>query len=471
MLAYKYHPLFALLLGMISAFAMPPNCLWLALIIGLNGFYFLLSTAQTKRRAFLLGYAFGFGYFVTSMYWIGNALLVEDSGYMWAYPLGVVGFQGALALFYAFAALFIHWWSDLKTIKGAIIFAVIFGAIEWTRGWIFTGFPWNLFIYTWADALFMVQSLSFINTYIMNTFFIVLFITPMGIKLSLNPRWQKVLFCIVVASLSILNALDGYLSMNGTPVSRPSFPNIKIVQPNINQAEKWDKDKMQPHFQTHVDLSYPVGAPSDKTTFIVWPETAIPSWILNKNESRAALVDMLGAYENDVFLMTGSLVYDPQDGTYANSMIIFDKSAEPIARYDKHHLVPFGEFMPFQEYLPFGPVAQFQGFTRGAGVQLFEIGGFNVLPLVCYEIIFPGKSAQVRSDIIINITNDAWYGKSWGPHQHLAIAQFRAIETRTPIARAANTGISAVIDPYGRIIKRSPLFERAVVDYVGLGAD
>ncbi len=456
------HLLGCLAAGIVSALAMAPANIFLALFVGLSAFYILLSKATSGLQAFFFGWAFGAGYFITSLSWIGNALLVEGNPYIWAWPLAVIGFPGSLGLFTAFSGWAIHKFATPQKLSGLLSFTGFFALFEWLRGHVFTGFPWNLFGYTWVDILPIVQIVSFSNVYFLTLLTIFWAALPGFLYLSNQTTKLK----IITASCAVLlfATCFGYGSwrLQTHQTEYVDDVSLRIVQPNILQSKKWDRTKIVSNFYVHVELSY-----SDKTekgtTYVIWPETALSHWFVQDKSSMLAIGDALNSYDGNAHLLTGILRRTPESKTYFNSLMQINEKRETKEVYDKSHLVPFGEYIPYQSLIPIGPVSQFSGLTPGDGIQtLTTKQGLRYSPLICYEIIFPGKVIrrdEPSPDVMINITNDAWYSFSAGPHQHFVHAVFRAIEEGIPVARSANTGFSGLVDPLGRILHKTELFE------------
>ena len=453
----------SLVAGSLAAASMAPLNFWPVLFISLPALYACTLFARSGKMGFLYGWLFGFGYFAFSLSWIGNALLVDGNPYKWAWPLAVSGLPALLAFYFAFAALVAKKLLNLRSIWGWFGIVATFYIFEWLRGHLFTGFPWNVFGYTWADHLPILQILSISDVYFLTWLTVLWACVPACIFMHL--RRHK----IIIGLTALLTFGGCYLF--GTwqlqqAVTYHDNLNIRLVQPNIAQHEKWDATKMAEHFQNMLDLSRNkdnIAVP----TIIVWPETALSYRIYNNPQAQAAIRDILDSYPEASALVTGMLRYNPIENSYANSIVTIDKKGHMTNIYDKHHLVPFGEYIPFQKWIPLPPVTQFQGFEQGSGLKTLELTtGHTYSPLVCYEILFPGKSIaqQVPPDFIINVTNDAWYGFSAGPHQHFTQAVFRAIETGTPVIRAANTGFSALIYPKGSQKGLTNLFQTSTRD-------
>ena len=303
----------------------------------------------------------------------------------------------------------------------------------------------------------MLQILWLSDVYFL-TFLTILWASAIGASFFMPARrraWP------IVATLISAATVYGY-GLHAIPDTAPLRDDLRIhvVQPNINQAEKWQPDKMAAHFNKHLSLSVN-DENSNIPSIIVWPETAVSYRLFEEPGRMSDLTTMLRTHPENSVLLTGLLRRDYQVGSYSNGLVMVERDGQVSNVYDKHHLVPFGEYIPFQEWVPLTPVVQFKGFKQGEGPQTYNTpGGHTYSPLICYEIIFPGRSLAMGDipDFIVNVTNDAWYGLSAGPHQHFTHAIYRAIETGVPIIRAANTGISAIISPYGKVLVRTNLF-------------
>lgn len=447
--------------GAFSALAMPPWSLFPVLILTLGTLYYLLLSATSGWQAFLRGWLFGFGYFLLGLLWVGNALLIDGNPYAWAWPLAVCGLPFILAFFPAFAALCARSLGNLSTVSGFLAFTAYIALFEWARGWVFTGFPWNLYGHTWADILPVLQVLSISNIYWLTWLTVLWCAAPTFFYLR---GWRGVdrafLAGLVVLTLSFCLSF-GYWRLQQPPPADVSNVQIHMVQANIPQSEKWDQDKIWEHFLKHIDLSRPRSTIEDKTTYIVWAETALSQWVIDDPRAMDLIRETLALYPGEAYLLTGLLRFEPGTGNAYNALVMIDNQGNVTNVYDKNHLVPFGEYIPFQEWIPLEPVARFKGFAGGKGPQTFTTPqGIKYSPVICYEIIFSGKVVKPdeRPDFILNVTNDSWYGDSGGPKQHLKQAVFRAIEEGIPVVRVADTGVTAIINSQGYILEKSELF-------------
>ncbi len=457
--------------GSVAVLAMPPFGLWPVMLAAVAVLYILHSRSIRPLHSGVLGWAYGFGYFVFGLYWIGNALLVDGNEFSWAWPLAVAGLPVVLA-FYPAAALYAakRFFSG-QVLSTLLAFSAILSLSEWLRGNLFTGFPWNLSAYAWKDALPIVQIVSVGGVYFLS-FLTVFWGASIGFVL-LRDAGRAARLVVFIISMASLAATFGFgaARLAGADRQQVSGLNVQIVQPSIPQAEKWQQEKIWDHFNTLVAMSYPQDNSDgdEAVTFIVWPETAISMTMLNVPEARSLLETALSAHLGPAYLLTGALRIEPGESgepDYANSLVILDKNLEIAGYYDKAHLVPFGEYIPFRKLVPFGPVASFSDMIAGSGPKRLTVGeGYSISPIVCYEVIFPGKitsrsNSDILPHIIVNVTNDAWYGDSTGPQQHFNMALFRAVEEGVSVIRAANNGISGIIDPYGMVITRIPLNHR-----------
>lgn len=453
-------------LGALSVLAMAPYEYPIVLFLTLSSLYALLSASAQGKWTFICGWCFGFGYFLFGLSWIGNALLVDGNEYAWAYPLALTVLPALLSFFPAFALYFWRKVFHPDTLSGFLGFTAFLSLFEWLRGNIFTGFPWNLYGYTWAGFLPVAQIASLSDVYLLTAITILwsssvgfLFLYKAGAK-------KKGAIAGVLILTFILSCAYGFQRLQ-TPATFRDDISLVLVQPDINQAEKWTADLLPQHFNTHLDLTETEGltAPKTvKTTYVIWPETAIPLPFTEHPDAKSMIAQTLQYYPETTFLLSGAVTRNPEGKGYHNSLVAYDRNGEIVRTFNKFHLVPFGEYMPLEKILHLSPVVGFSGFKSGPGPQTLSLeDGFAFSPLVCYEIIFPGNVTAKegpRPDAIINVTNDSWYGISAGPYQHFAQARFRAIEESIPVIRVANSGFTGVIDPLGRIIKSTNLYEK-----------
>ena len=460
------------LAGAFSSLAMAPYSFTPALCIGLSLLYICFTKAQSLRYATLLGFVFSLGYFGFGLSWIGNALLVEGNPYWWAWPLAVSGLPIILSCFTALACLFTKLFFKEQNNLGTFLgFCALLSFSEIARSTLFTGFPWNMYAYTWDNVPPVVQLVAISDIYALN-FLTVLWATSFGFLVtSSHGKYFKCASALILITSFCAVYLWGASKLYEAHSNTDN--QIIIVQPNIKQSEKWKPEYLTRNFETLLNLSK--YNPDKETGYvatstIVWPETAINQGLINAPWAIDKIRETLSEYPYDVTLVTGALRFNPQTKSYFNSIVVFNKNAEIVESYDKSHLVPFGEYMPLENIIDIAPIVGFTGFKKGQGPKNIQlINGLSFSPLICYEIIFPEKSIEPnkpRPDFIINVTNDAWYGNSAGPYQHLVQTKFRAVETGLPVIRSANTGISAIINPRGKVEISAGLFNQKHITYL-----
>lgn len=423
-----------------------------------------VSLLGRLKPAFAIGWWFGFGYFLAGLWWIGGALLVEANTYAWALPFAVVGLPLLLAFFYAFAcALARVLWNDGIGRIFALGFG--FGVAEWLREFVLTGFPWIPIGYGLMPTPLMMQSVEIVGTIGMNALAVFIFASP-ALLMSGRRSWiGPVLAVLLVAA---------HLGFGGWSLSRPTPSGsspiaVRIVQPNIDLAEKWD-DREQ-NFKTLLELSSAAPAQGVKPPeLIVWPETSVPYILSEAPAALAAIGDMLKPGQ---ILLAGSVRQEGAEADsarYYNAVLMIDDGGQIVDAVDKNHLVPFGEYLPLQAiFTRLGITQMISGPTNyEAGVTRHPlvVRGAKIVPFICYEVIFPQLMPRPGDavNMVLNVTNDAWFGDTPGPYQHLRQAQLRAVETRKPVIRAANTGISAVINRFGQVSDALAINVQGVID-------
>lgn len=462
----------AILLGLVSALGLPPVNFWPVLFVCVPLVWMLAETqAGGWRKAFRLGWCFGFGYFLFTLHWIGFAFLVDAEDYLWMMPFAVIGLVAFLSLYWglAFAAVRL---SGRRGLGGFLLFCASLGAAEMLRGRLLTGFPWGAPGLA-ADGMGPVVQLAAFFGMEGLTPLVLLWtgIWPFALD-SGRRRRSRLLAAVLLASLPVA-ALFGVVRLAQADHAMTDT-RIRIVQPNIPQSDKWRGDNMQAIFDKLLALSARAAPPDSRPDVIVWPESAVPYLLDESPESLSLIGDLLGPGR---LLITGSLrrlgeqpAPRPED-TVFNSVMAIDGNGRVVGLYDKWKLVPGGEFLPFETLLSslgFRRVVTLPGsFAAGPGPHRVLLPGAPPAGLsICYEAIFPAAlvNPDERPAWLVNVTNDGWFGNSTGPYSHLAQARFRSIELGIPMVRAANTGISAVIDPYGRYLASMRLGEEAVVD-------
>ena len=416
--------------------------------------------ARSKRRCFLTGWWFGFGYFAAGLYWIGNALLIFAAKHAWLLPFAVVGLPAVLALYAGLAFLIAG--AGRTALARAALLVVAWSGLEWVRGHALTGFPWNLIGQSWTGSDAMAQSAALFGVYGLS---FVVMVSACSLALAAR-RTRRVRWAAITIAVALpLGAWGGgavrLMAASAVADADMTGAGLRIVQANIPQREKWDPKFRNRNLRRHLDLSI-----TDRpgwVTHVIWPEMAATFYVEDDPTTRRILSR---AVPPGGLLITGA---PRRDATgLHNAAIAIDGAGAVAGVYDKHHLVPFGEYVPLQNLLPISKITHGAGgYSPGPGPQTLRWPGLPpVSPLICYEVIFPGavSNHQDAAAWMLNLTNDAWYGATAGPHQHLAISRIRAIEEGAPLVRAAYTGISAVIDPYGRVLHQIGLNETGVID-------
>jgi len=455
----KYDHFLLILLGGLSALAFVPTSYIFILLVTYPLFFMYLNNAKNKKQLFFAGFSFGLGLGACSMLWLINALLIDAGAFAQLSPLIPLGFGLFFGLFFAFPALFCILANSISS--KILIFCGVFTIFEWIRSWIFTGFPWNLTGSVWVKFLPVLQSASVFGVYGLTLFSLFWFSTPF---LLIKKQYKTAV--ISITSFVVICLLGALRLYQITPEYVWGI-NLRLVQPNIEQTLKWNKDKAEENFMKHINLSKKAG--HEKITHVLWSESASPFLLDIDNQARA--MTMMALNQGSV-LVTGSMrLADTQKQQVANSIFVINDLGEIQSYYDKSHLVPFGEYVPLRGLLPFEKIVPIASDLKaGTGPKTVRIQ--NAPPagmLVCYEIIFPhqvveNNDVKPRPQWLINLTNDGWYGVSAGPYQHLASAQMRAVEEGLPIVRVAGTGISAVIYPWGQIMSSLPLDSQGVLD-------
>lgn len=444
-LAEKYPHICLGFAGALYAFAMPPLNLWpLAFIAFASVIFLTVKAPNAFSAAFRLGLFF-FVFHTIALHWISNALLVDWQAHIWLLPFSFFGLPFLLALIPFFVS-----YACFRVAKHHKLWAfpVVLLASEGVRAWAFTGFPWNMPAHIWQPDWPVAASASVIGM--------------MGVSL---------LTCVLLFSVGLIGKWSLFLPFFFIPllalvlirqdVEHTTLPDMHIigVQPNIPQAEKWSPNLQMRNLNRRLDLSEQAIDTETMARLIIWPETALSNTTRPLDEFQTRLRSLLGP--NDV-LLSGYLGYNPDTG-FNNSALLLNRDSTILAQYKKFHLVPFGETVPFSDILPIGPLVGIEGFEKGHGPDIiFLPNGVRIQPLICYEAIFPWHTRQ-DADILVNITNDAWYGNGWGPRQHLSHVAWRALETGKPLIRIAGTGISAVIDGSGEIRHSLPYNTKGVI--------
>jgi apolipoprotein N-acyltransferase len=471
----------AFLAGAASTVALAPLNIWPVLFLTFPLLVWLIDGATAGRfgavaAAFVTGWWFGFGYFVAGLYWIGIAFLVDAKTFAWLMPFAVIGFPAGLAILTGLGVAI----ARLLWTRGAVrivALALSLTIAEWVRGRIFTGFPWNAFGYALTGPPTLAQGAALIGIWGLTFLTVLVFASPalLADDPAQTPR-RFVLPLLGLASLAAM-AIYGTVRLAQTPTSFVPGVSLRIMQPNLPQDEKFNYSAKQQVMSRYLALSDRATGPDHAgirdVTHLIWPESAFPFFLACEPDALAQIASLLP--KGTVLITGGVRQADPvpcgQSTRAYNSAYVIDHRGSLLEIYDKVHLVPFGEYLPFQALLESIGLMQLTkvrgGFVPGDRRRPLSIPGApSMLPLICYEIIFPDEAVPrgERPGWLINLTNDGWFGDSTGPYQHFQQARIRAIEQGLPLVRAANTGISAVVDPLGRIVRELPVGEEGVLD-------
>ena len=435
----------AILIGMMGALAQAPVGLVPLILVMMALGFFTLSTTSGVRNAAHFGFLIGFGYFLVTLHWITSPFQVDAEQHAWMAPFALIFMASGMALFWSLAFGAARFLGPVGTL------VVTWPLVELLRAYVFTGFPWATPPQALVDV-FAGQGLAWVG--------------PHGMMFGMSLMAWLVFNSIGYAKVGQLCVGVALLMPTLLPPLRYAAEltehTIRIVQPNAAQKDKWNPEKSR----IFVDRLLQSTRAGETPDLVLWPETAVPYLAHNA----PGLLAAAGQAGRGAPVALGIL--RAEETTLFNSMIVLNQTGQITQTYDKHHLVPFGEYIPLRPVLSalglramadmFG-----DGFARGKGAQIVDFGPLGkALPLICYEAVFAhdvGATPQ-RPDFLMQLTNDAWFGNFAGPKQHLAQAQMRAIEQGLPMARAANTGISAMIDPYGRITHSLGLNEAGFVD-------
>jgi apolipoprotein N-acyltransferase len=470
--------------GAVAALGMAPLDLWPAgflafpvavwLVDGIDAAHWRFSPRGLLQAA-AAGWWFGFGYFLAGLWWLGAAFLVETDEFAWALPLGVLGMPAGLALFHAlgFALARLLWSPGALRVAA---FASALAAAEWLRGTVLTGFPWNSHGQALAAFPPAAQAAAVIGLPGLTLVYLLLAAAPATLATGRTPARRVLPSLVAAVALAALSVL-GVWRLAGQPTEFHAGVRLRIMQPNVSQREK-HRMGGQELLARYLALSDRPTGPATRgladVTHLFWPESPFPFFLAREPRALARIGDALKG--GSVTLLTGAARVEDTAGPggrqrYFNALQVVRPDGSVGASYDKTHLVPFGEYLPFREALDRLGLRQFVevpgGFDAGSHRPLMEVAGLPpLLPLICYEAIFPDEASgrSGRPELLVNVTNDAWFGQTPGPWQHLAQARLRTIEQGVPMVRAANTGVSAVIDPSGRVVAQLALGQEGVVD-------
>jgi apolipoprotein N-acyltransferase len=471
----------AFVAGAASALAMAPVNAWPILFVTFPVLVWLVDGAVAGRwggaaTAAVAGWCFGFGYFLAGLYWIGYAFLVDAKTFGWLLPVAVAGLPAYLALFTAAGVGFarVVW---VRGPERILSLAVGLTGAEWLRGHLLSGFPWNTFGYAITQPLALAQGAALVGVWGLTFLAVAIFASPAVLadeRADTPQPWRTP----ILAMLALV-AIGGYGAMRLwiNPTEFVAGVKLRIMQPNLQQDEKFNYAAKTSVMNHYLRLSDRATAPQSSgvgdVTHLIWPESAFPFFLTREPDALGQIADLLPP---GTVLITGAIRAAPPEPNGRierayNSTYVIDHDGSILGIYDKVHLVPFGEYLPLQGLLERVGLVQLTkvrgGFLAGDRRRAMDVPRSpKMLPLICYEVIFPGDAvpAGERPGWLINLTNDGWFGISSGPYQHFQQARIQAIALGLPLVRAANTGISAVVDPVGRVVKALPLGAEGVLD-------
>jgi apolipoprotein N-acyltransferase len=471
----------AFVAGALSALALAPVNAWPILFLTFPVLVWLVDGSVTGRyggalSAAVAGWCFGFGYFLAGLYWIGYAFLVDAKTFGWLLPIAVAGLPAYLALYTALglAAARLIW---LRGGERVLALAVTLSIAEWLRGHLLSGFPWNTFGYALTQPLVLAQGASLIGVWGLTFLAIAIFAAPALLadeRIDTPNPWRAVILGIlVIAGIGGFGAMRLWLH----PTEFVKDVRLRIMQPDLQQDDKFNYSAKEKVMERYLRLSDRATGPQSKgvadVTHLIWPESAFPFFLAREPDAMKEIADLL---PEGTVLITGAIrapnvPANVRISRAYNSIYVIDHDGSILGIYDKVHLVPFGEYLPFQTLLERIGLMQLTkihgGFIAGDRRRAMELPRApKMLPLICYEAIFPAAAVPEgeRPGWLVNLTNDAWFGMSSGPYQHFQQARMLAIMQGLPMVRAANNGISAVIDPVGRVVRSLPLGAEGVLD-------
>ncbi|MBM9593070.1 apolipoprotein N-acyltransferase [Rhodobacteraceae bacterium MCCB 386] len=442
----------AVALGALAALGQVPFALPPALLLGLAGATVLLRRATGARQAAWIGWAFGVGYFALALHWIVEPFLIDPPRHGWMAPFALLFSAFGFSLFWAaaFAGAGV-----VRPARRPLALVLTLTAGEGVRSVVLGGFPWALIAYGWSETP-AIHAAALVGPHGLT---LLTLLAAVGLAQALRRKWMPALASALPLAAV---AAAGWWLAQAPLVDDTRDPIVRLVQPNAPQQDKWDPERARVFFERQVEFTA-AGEPPD---LVVWPETAIPWWL----DQAGPALERASVAARGATLVLGAQRAEEQ--LAFNSLVVVDADGRQVEVYDKHHLVPFGEYIPLGGLGRWLGLRSFAaqdgyGFSAGPGARLLDLGPLGrPLPLICYEAIFPQEvaGAPERPDWLLQVTNDAWFGTFSGPYQHLAQARFRAVEQGLPMIRVANTGVSAVIDARGRVLRSLPLGRAGYID-------
>ena len=446
---------YVFLLGLVSSFSLPPYDIFYLNFISYPAFlWILLIYPNDKVKSFIIGWTFGFGYFISNLHWITNSLTFEDK-FKPLIPFALILIPLFLGLFYGLSTLTFSFLNPKKNFSSILILATSLSIFEYIRSFVFGGFPWNLISFSFVNYLGFIQLLSIIGTYTFNSIIILLFLLPIVLLFDYKRNFKLSIFLISLL-FCLCNYLWGNSNLRNHELTKPEDLGftIKIISPNININRYFQNEEPDKFISELINISKP--NPLSETIFI-FPEGILSSIYFEDLKKYKTLFSDKFSEKHKIVL--GMNIYENQK--IFNSLLVLDNELNVLEKYYKNKLVPFGEFLPFENILGnlgFKKITQgYHSFSADNRRDPIKLNSYNFIPLICYEVIYSGKinKSKKNYDFILNISEDGWFGNSIGPYQHFSHSIFRSIEEGKPIIRSANNGISAFVNSNGQIIDKN----------------
>ena len=469
--------IFPFILGSLSIFSFEPFNFTLINLFIFPLFFYLLIYINKKSKSiyrkkpykknfFLFGLAFGFGFYLVGLSWITNSLTFDEN-FKVLIPFALVLIPLFLSLFVGLTTLIIGQYLKLN-FYSLLIFSAGLAFSDYLRVYVFTGFPWNLWAYSTSSMNEILQIINLIGLHSYNLFAITIFTFPIFIFFKIR-KITKVISLFIVSFIVLGIHIYGNYEINkNQKVIKNTLEKtyVKVVSPNFNLEYGLSAKEVEERFKKLIKYSDPV---KEKKTLFIWPEGVFSGYSYNEILSFKDLI--LNNFSSKHHIIFGINKLDPFSDSFYNSMLVINNKFEVIQIYNKRKLVPFGEFLPFEKILNsfgFKKITEGHGsFLKGKQDNNLIFEQFNILPLICYEIIFPNliQKSSIDTNLIVNISEDGWFGNTIGPDQHFSKSIFRAIENNTFLLRSANQGTSAIIDNKGNLLKKMNRNEAGNIEF------
>ena len=463
------------LLGSLSSLSLPPFNFILINFLTFSFFYIFLirifETSKSKKLFFLYGWLFGLGYFISNLYWISISLTFDES-FKFLIPLTIILVPAFLALFYGLASFLFLILKPMKNLSSFFLFSLIFGTIEFIRGTILTGFPWNLIAYSFSNQIEILSITSIIGTYSFNLFCISLFTSTSF--LILRDSKKEIIVCILFFIITLSFYFFGSQRLekfDNVEANKLNYK-LRLISSNVSIERFYNDNNPISVINDLIKISSPQN--NEKTIFI-WPEGILPDISKDQLKEYKSLFESKFNENHLLSLGINEIKKEDENVKYFNSFTIYDHNLEILNSYNKVNLVPFGEFLPFEKMLSLIGLKtitnNYQSYSKGEKRNIIELNkidfSIRLLPLICYEIIYTGNIFNNRDfDFIVNISEDGWFGQSIGPYQHFVHSIYRAIESGKYVLRSANNGITAIVNPLGVVEEQVDLNQSGYVDLV-----